>query len=259
MFLSSKMIEAKNITKIFKVRNKISRFKDVFFPKHSTLKALDNVSLNIKKGEIFALLGPNGAGKTTLIRILSSLLQPTKGEVFIDNKTIDKSRGKIGLMLGSTMIYYRITGYDNLEYFAKLYNVKDYKGRINDLAAFLGLQDFLNECVERYSEGMKTKLALARALIHDPDILFLDEPTLGLDPNISVQIRNKLNRLRDKGKTIILTTHYMEEADYMSDRVGILNHGRLVKIDTPTNLKKLVGTENATLLDSFIKLTGEKL
>jgi ABC-2 type transport system ATP-binding protein len=253
------MIKIKNLTKTYQVKKKPKSFLDKLFPKQVPLLALNKINLEIKRGEIFGLLGPNGAGKTTLIQILCGLLQPSGGEVFIDGEVIEKNKKRIGLMLGSTMIYYRLTGYDNLEYFARIYNVKNYKKKIHELAKLLGLENWLYEYVEKYSEGMKTKLALARTLIHNPDIILLDEPTLGLDPCISIEIREKILQLKQQGKTIILTTHYMEEAEYLSDRIGILNHGKLVVVNTTRNLKKLIGKKKATLSDVFIKLTGEKL
>jgi len=248
------MIKIKNITKVYFTKKRIERFS--FFRPRDSFKALDNVSLEIKEGELFGLLGPNGAGKTTLMQIICGLLQPSEGEVRIGNKPPESARMKIGLMLGYTMIYNRITGYANLEYSARLYNVRNYKQKIKDLAEFLGLEGWLNEYVACYSTGMKSKLALARALIHNPDILLLDEPTLGLDPHIAIEVREKIKEMK---KTIILTTHYMEEADQLSDRVGFLDCGRLIKVDTPYNLKQIIKEERSiSLEDVFIKLTQEK-
>ncbi|MFH1836180.1 MAG: ABC transporter ATP-binding protein [Methanobacteriota archaeon] len=223
------------------------------------MKAVDDVSLTLKEGEIFGLLGPNGAGKTTLMKMVCGLIQPTRGSILIDESPIERNLARVGLMLGSTIIYYRLSGYDNLEYFAKLYGVRNIEGRIAELSNFLGLDGFLNEYVEIYSEGMKTKLALARALIHDPDILLLDEPTLGLDPKISSQMREKVIELRGRGKTILLTTHYMDEAEFLCDRVGFLNKGSLIRVDSPVNLKKSINKGNADLSEVFIKLAGENL
>lgn len=249
------MIEIKNITKVYRIKKSTRKF--IFSPPKYFLNALDNVSLDIKEGELFGLLGPNGAGKTTLINIICGLLQPTSGQVKIYEKPVEEVKIRIGLMLGYTMVYYRLTGYDNLAYFARLYNVRNYKQRIKELAEFLGLEDWLDEYVEHYSTGMKSKLALARALIHNPDILLLDEPTLGLDPYIAIEIRKKIKEMK---KTIILTTHYMEEADQLSDRIGILNKGRLIKVDTPQNLKQIIGEkQDVSLLDVFVKVTGENL
>ncbi|MBU4274302.1 ABC transporter ATP-binding protein [Patescibacteria group bacterium] len=245
------MIQIKNLTKTYLIKKRDRGFS--FGRPKRFFNALDDINLEIKEGEVFGLLGPNGAGKTTLIKIISGLLQPTSGWVKIDNKPVEEVRGKIGLMLGYTMIYYRITGYDNLEYFARLYNVKNFKSRIKELAEFLGLENWLDEYVEHYSTGMKSKLALARALIHNPDILLLDEPTLGLDPHIAIDVRKKIKQMK---KTIILTTHYMEEADQLSDRIGFLNQGKLIKVGTPQDLKQIMGREKEiSLEDVFIKLT----
>lgn len=244
------MIVIKNLSKVYKING--ADKKTGILTQSSFFKALDDINLEIRKGELFCLLGPNGAGKTTLMKILTGLLQATSGEIMIDGLPVEKVKARIGLMLGYSMIYYLISGYENLEYFAKLYNVDDYKNRIMELAEFLGLEDVLNERVEYYSTGMKSKLALARALIHNPDILLLDEPTLGLDPYISLEVRKKI---KDMGKTIILTTHYMEEAEQLSDRIGFLSKGKLVKLDTADNLKQLFKTgRDVSLEEVFIKL-----
>jgi len=228
------MIKIENLTKIFKVKKKgHGIFGNLFFPKYKAFKAVDNVSFSIKEGEILGLLGPNGAGKTTIIKILSGLLQPTSGSALIKGKPAEKQQEKIGLVLRSTMIYHRITGYDNLEYYAKLYGVKDIKSRINKLCKQLSIKSWLDEYVEHYSAGMKAKLALARALIPGPEILILDEPTLGLDIKTSDEIRKKLPTLN---KTILLTTHYPEEAKTLSDRIIILKKGKIAKkIENPKN------------------------
>lgn len=231
-------IEARNLTKVFeKKTSSRGRFLDIFNSKYESFKAVDNVSFSIHRGELFSLLGPNGAGKTTIIKMLCGLLQPTDGRILINNHPMEEEMGNIGLMLGYSMIYYRMTGYDNLKYFARLYGVSDYDRRIRELSDFLGLSDWLGTYVEKYSQGMKSKLALARALVHDPDILLLDEPTLGLDPHIAIEVRKKI---KDMGKTILLTTHYMEEADDLSDRVGIIDEGRLITVSEPKKLKKMI-------------------
>jgi len=219
------MIEMKNLTKIFKIKlNHTS----------SDIKVLDNISLNIKKGELFTLLGVNGSGKTTLLKIISGLLKPTQGEVTINDNTIEQNKQNIGLMLGNSMIYHRLTGYSNLKFFAKLYNIKNYDQRINDLAEFFNLTRWLNNYVETYSTGMMSKLALARAIIHDPDILLLDEPTLGLDPIASDEVRNKIKELN---KTTILTTHYLEEAKKLATRIAILDNGKIIEVK-PQDINK---------------------
>jgi ABC-type multidrug transport system ATPase subunit len=239
------MIQINNLTKIFKVKKKgHGVVGNLFFPRYEIFKAVDDVSFNINKGEILGLLGPNGAGKTTIINILSGLLQPTSGSALINGKTAEKQQEKIGLVLGPTMIYNRITGYDNLNYYARLYGVKDIDSRIDELCKQLSIKSWLDEYVEHYSTGMKVKLTLARALVHDPEILILDEPTLGLDVRISNEIRKKLPTLN---KTILLTTHYIEEAKMLSDRIIILKKGKIAKtIEDPknTNIKEVFLNED---------------
>ena len=233
----------------------------LFFSKRKDIQALHDLSLEIKEGQAFGLLGPNGAGKTTIIKILCGLTQPTCGRVTIDERPVDKSKKKIGVMLGSTMIYYRITGFDNLEYFARLYGVPEYKKRIEEMADFLGLKDFIDDYPEVYSEGMKKKLALARALIHNPDILLLDEPTNGLDPRSSFQIRKRIAELKAEDKTVLLCTHDTQEAEFLCDRVGILNKGKLVTEGAPDSLKESVcqGKRLDNLNQVFMQVTGELL
>ena len=222
------MIEVKNLTKEFRVKKKgHGIFGNLFFPEYKIFKAVDNVSFNIEKGEILGLLGPNGAGKTTIIKMLCGLLQPTSGSALIEGKLAEKKQEKIGLVLGSTMIYHRMTGYDNLEYYANLYGIKSIGSRISKLCSQLGIKSWLDEYTEHYSSGMRAKLALARALIHNPDILILDEPTLGIDVGTSEDIRERIPKLK---KTVLLTTHYIEEAKMLSDRIIILKKGEISKI-----------------------------
>lgn len=232
------IVEARNVTKVFKFRQHSNSFlKDFFLPTQQSFRALDDVSLALKKGEILGLLGPNGSGKTTFTKCLCGLLQPTEGTIFVNGKPVEDSLEEIGVMLGYSMIYYRLTGYSNLKYFAKIYGVKNYRKRIDEISRFLEIDKWLYNYVETYSLGMKSKLAMARALIHDPEILFLDEPTLGLDPAISINIRHEIKK---SGKTILLTTHYMDEAQELCDKVAIINRGKIVAIDTTENLKKSI-------------------
>jgi len=229
------IIKTENLTRHFAV------------DKGKKIVALDNLNLEVKKGEIFGLLGPNGAGKTTCIKLLSTLLYPTSGTAYINGfdirKQEEKVRGILGVVFGKRMIYHRLTGRDNLNFYGSIYNVPNLKKRIEELAKFFGFER-LDSLVETYSSGMRQQLALMRGLIHDPPILFLDEPTLGLDPNISLKIRWKIKKLREEEKTIILTTHYMVEAEEMCDRIGILNQGKLVAIDTPQGLRRKIPQKN---------------
>jgi len=237
-FAGRHIIEAEGVTKIFSKPNITGNsLRDFLAPEFKPFVAVNGVSLKIRKGEVFGLLGPNGSGKTTFIRMLAGLLQPTRGRILINGKTPAESMSSVGVMFGFSMLYHRLTGYANLKYSARLYKVKDYKQRINELAKLFGLESWLSSYVENYSLGMKSKLAMARALIHDPDILFLDEPTLGLDPKISLALRDEI---KEMDKTIIITTHNMEEANELCDRIGIIRNGSMVRIGTPAYLKKLV-------------------
>lgn len=223
-------IEIYNLTKKYPIRGK-DRF----------ITALDNVNLKVKKGEIFGLLGPNGAGKTTMVSILTTLLQPTSGYATILGHNILKKswfvKENIGLMLGSDLIYRRLTGYKNLKFFSKIYGIKDYKEKINNLMEKLNLNKWLNQYVSNYSAGMKLKLALARVLLIDPKILFLDEPMLGLDPK-SVEIVIEI--LKNLKKTIFLTSHQLNIVSRLCDRIAFLKDGKILKIDTQANLRKLI-------------------
>jgi len=222
------VIEAKNLTKVFNVRKEgRDIFEKLLNREKKTFKAVDDVSFEIYEGERIGLLGPNGAGKTTIIQMLCGLIQPTSGTVLIRGMAADRQQSLIGLMMGRRMIYHRLTGYNNLEYYARLYGVEDIDGRIGKLCNMLRIGGWLDEYVEYYSDGMKYKLAVARALVHDPEILILDEPTLGLDLATSEYLRGIIGRLR---KTVLLTTHYVEEAKELSDRVVILSGGRVRRV-----------------------------
>ncbi|MGC8544692.1 MAG: ABC transporter ATP-binding protein [Athalassotoga sp.] len=210
------------------------------------VKALNGINFEVKKGEIFGILGPNGAGKTTTIKILATLLLPTSGTAKVFGYDVEKHpieiRKRINLVMGGERnLYQRLTALENMEYFAELYNVplNIRKKRIYDLLGLAGLQkERWSDKVETYSKGMKQRLQIARGLINDPDCLFLDEPTIGLDPIGARELKNIVKTLTRMGKTIIFTTHYMQEADELCDRVAILNKGTIVTIGTPTELKK---------------------
>jgi ABC-2 type transport system ATP-binding protein len=205
------------------------------------IQALNKVNISIKDGEIFGLLGPNGAGKTTLVEILTTLLQPTSGyaEVLGYNilKQPNKIKNKLGLMLGHEIIYHRLTGEDNLKFFARIYNIKDFNTKIIELATLFGIENWLDEYVEKYSRGMKLKLALCRVLLIEPEILFLDEPMLGLDPNT---IKQMINILLELNHTILITSHQMHVIQQVCDRVAFLNKGNVIKVDTQENFQKLI-------------------
>ncbi len=200
--------------------------------------AASDVTIDVKAGEIFGLLGPNGAGKTTVIGALTGQIKPSSGRAVIAGYDVvserSKLRGQIGVVFEHQNLYERLTGRENLLFFAAL--VRASPGRVDTLLDQFGLHDRARDAVKEYSRGMKQRLLLARALLDDPPILFLDEPTSGLDPHIAQQVRDLVRRLRDEGKTILLATHYMEEASELCQRVAILNHGKIVEIGSPHRL-----------------------
>ncbi|HSQ27312.1 MAG TPA: ATP-binding cassette domain-containing protein [Anaerolineales bacterium] len=209
--------------------------------------AVDGVSLQIQRGEVFGLLGPNGAGKTTTIRMLCTLLEPSSGTARVNDYDIIKEANQVRQSLGTVLagersIYWKLTARENLEYFAALYHVppKTAKQRVNDLLKRMELSERADELVEKYSTGMKQRVAISRALLARPPILLLDEPTLGLDPQAARKVRQLIDELKAEGHTILLTTHYMEEADQLSDRIGIIDQGKIIALDTPTNLKQRI-------------------
>lgn len=220
--------------------------------------AVDDVSFAIQEGELFGLLGPNGAGKTTTTKMLTTLLIPTAGSASVSGFDVvaqaDEVRKRIGFIFGGERgLYWRLSGIDNLRYFASLYNVDPdiTKKRIEYLLDMVGLHGRGDEKVQGYSRGMKQRLHVARTLLHDPDILFLDEPTLGLDPVGAREFRQVILNLQSEKKTILLTTHYMFEADALCDRIAIINHGRIIALDTPSGLKSQVHDLNVVEVETF--------
>ena len=220
--------------------------------------AVDDVSFEVQEGELFGLLGPNGAGKTTTIKMLTTLLIPTLGSASVKEFDVvsqaKEVRKRIGFIFGGERgLYWRLSGIDNLRYFASLYNL-DYevtKKRIPELLELVGLTGRGEEKVQGYSRGMKQRLHVARTLLHDPDILFLDEPTLGLDPVGAREFRQVILNLQSEKKTILLTTHYMFEADALCDRIAVINHGRIIALDTPGGLKTHVRDLNVVEVETF--------
>jgi ABC-2 type transport system ATP-binding protein len=213
-------------------------------PEPNMFTAVGGVSLQIERGEIFGLLGPNGAGKTTTIRMLCTLLEPTAGTATVNGFDIVRQATQVRQNLGTVLagersIYWKLTGRENLEYFAALYHIPPAtaRERINELLARMELEDRANELVEKYSTGMKQRIAISKALLARPPILLLDEPTLGLDPQAARKVRELITEFKAEGHTILLTTHYMEEADQLSDRIGIIDQGKIIALDTPRALK----------------------
>lgn len=215
--------------------------------KYGTLTAVNNLNLNIKKGEFFGLLGPNGAGKTTTVRMISTLTPKTSGDIIINNESMDRNLTSVKIMIGVVSQHNNLenemTGWENLEVHGMLYKMPKAirKQRIEELFEFTELTERKDDLVNKYSGGMKRKLMIARALMHDPRILLLDEPTVGLDAVSRRKMWDLLKRLKSNGLTVLLTTHYIEEAEALCDRVGLINEGRLVELDTPKNLIEKVG------------------
>jgi ABC-2 type transport system ATP-binding protein len=224
------------------------------------MRAVDRISFSVAPGEVFGFLGPNGAGKTTTIRMLTGQLRPTEGHANVLGWDIVEERQnlkpEIGVVWEYQNLYERLSAFDNLLFAARLYGVD--RGRINELLEFVGLKARASERLKDYSNGMKQRLLIARALLHDPRVLFLDEPTRGLDPGAARDIRGLVPALARSGTTVFLTTHYMEEADRLSDRVAILHHGKIVAMDTPAELKRNLRA-GASLEDVFLNLTGREL
>jgi ABC-2 type transport system ATP-binding protein len=228
---------------------------------YKDLRAVDHISFEVEPGEIFGFLGPNGAGKTTTIKMLTGQLRPTEGSAKVAGWDIveerDQIKPRIGVVFEHQNIYERLSARDNLMFTARLYSID--KKRVDQVLEQVGLIERAKERAKKYSNGMKQRLLIARALLHEPEIIFLDEPTKGLDPGVARAIRNLVSDLAENGVTIFLTTHYMEEADQLSHRVAILDQGKIVALGTPDHLKNQHGNNGTTLEDVFIALTGKDL
>lgn len=218
--------------------------KGVVFPKKEVIHAVSGITFDVKEGEIFGLLGQNGAGKSTTIKILITMLAPTSGECRVLGYNTygeeKKIRHRINFIFGGELgVYRRLSARDNLRYFANLYKLPmgDRDKRIDELLELVGLSDKADLRTETYSKGMIQKVQIARGLINNPEILFMDEPTVGLDPLAAQTLRNTIRLLKEQGKTILLTTHNMYEVDELCDRVAIINKGKIVTLDTPNNIK----------------------
>jgi ABC-2 type transport system ATP-binding protein len=232
------MIEVKNLTKMF-----------------NDFVAVDSISFDVKKGEIFGLLGPNGAGKSTTIRMLCTLSRPTKGTATIGGYDIVKNdtevRKLVGIVSEKMIMYNRLTARENLLFFGDLFNIpKDVLNkRIDDLLELVQLTKWKGSQVGTFSSGMRQRMNVIRALLNMPQVLFLDEPTLGLDPQSTAEIREFIKKInRENETTILITTHMMGEADLLCDRIGIIDHGKIVALDTSTNLKRMISGANTTIL-----------
>lgn len=209
------------------------------------IKALDNLNIGVKKGELLGIIGPNGAGKTTAIRIICCILQPNSGEVTVGGYSIHHDQIKIKSMIGylpeEPNLYERFKARDLLQYFGELYGVpkNQLDSRIEELLELVGMSKRAEDRINTFSKGLRQRIGIARALIHDPEVIIFDEPTMGLDPATSITIRNFIKELKGD-KTVILCTHYMDEADLLCDRVAILNQGKIRDIGTPKSLKEKI-------------------
>ncbi len=232
--------------------------------KFNGFTAVDSISLSVKKGEIFGFLGPNGAGKTTTIKMLITLLNPTAGSAKVAGfdiiKQRDEVRENIGVVFQTPALDIELTGRENLDFHARMYALssEEKKSRINQVLELVNLIEKKDIFVKYYSGGMKRRLEIARGLMHFPTVLFLDEPTLGLDAQTRRAIWTYIRKMnKDEGTTIFLTTHYMDEADYLCDRIGIIDHGKILVMDSTDNLKNSIGNDVITLscsnLDKLVK------
>jgi ABC-2 type transport system ATP-binding protein len=205
--------------------------------------AVDGLDLTVKPGEIFALLGPNGAGKTTTVRMLACLIAPTHGEAHVAGYLVgrdnDSIRAQIGILTESPGLYEKLSAHQNLDYFARLYGLsgEERDQAVKRYLGMLGLWERRDETVAGFSKGMKQKLAIARALLHEPKIVFLDEPTSALDPEAAKVVRDFVAELKSEGRTIFLCTHNLDEADRLADRIGVMKQ-RLIQVGTPENLRR---------------------
>ncbi len=234
--------------------------------RYGTLTAVDQFTLCVEEGEIFGLLGPNGAGKTTTLKMLTTLLPPTSGEAKIAGRDVIHQSRDVRRLIGYVPQLLSadgtLSGFENLDVFAKLYDIPrgEREKRIHDALEFMGLADSANKLVRDYSGGMIRRLEVAQSFLHRPRVLFLDEPTTGLDPTARRVVWEHVQRLRDDfGTTIILTTHLMEEADHLCNRIAIMHLGKIAAIGTPAELKASIGGKGTTLDDVFIHYAGDTL
>lgn len=234
-----------------------------FTKDYGDVKAVDGLTLRIPEGEVFGLLGPNGSGKTTTINCLSGLANPTAGVLKVGGFDVQREKGKFREILGicpqETAIYPYLSGKENIQLFGDLYSVpKDHLRRnVDYVIEKVGLTDDARRRVGKYSGGMKRRVSIAMALVQDPKIVFLDEPTVGMDPQSRRAIWDFIVELKEKGKTILLTTHYMEEAEQLCDEVGIIDHGKLIELGSPRDLRSKYGAKD--LEEIFIQLTGRRI
>ncbi len=223
---------------------------DKLSKRYREVVAVDDISFAVREGEVYGLLGPNGAGKTTTLHILATILKPSSGSAYVAGYDVveepDKVRKKIGMVFQDPTLDDQLTAYDNMYIHGRLYGLKGgaLKSKISELLDFVGLKDFAHRQVKYFSGGMKRRLEIARSLLHEPRVLFLDEPTIGLDPQTRIRIWDYIMRVRkEKNVTVLLTTHYMDEAEELCDRIAIMDKGKVVAEGTAESLKSLIGSE----------------
>ena len=239
------MIELKGITK-----------------KYGEFCAVDNLDLSVRKGEIYGFLGPNGAGKTTTIKIITGVLQPTAGTVIIGGLDMQKqpeaAKRKIGFIPDRPYLYEKLTGMEFLKFTADLYSVPDeiYRKKAQKNLEMFSLADWADELIESYSHGMKQRLIMSAALLHDPEVIIVDEPMVGLDPAAIIMVKNLFRKLAARGVTIFMSTHTLKVAEDTCDRIGVINKGRLIAIGTTEELKREANVTEADLEQVFLNLTS---
>lgn len=231
---------------------------------YGNYQAVKNLNLTVQKGELFGFLGPNGAGKTTTIKMMTGLLEPTNGAIEIGGINVWKSpleaKRKIAYVPDQPNLYPKLTGWEFLQFVASVFQIpeKEFEKKAAELLRLYGLTDRSSELIEGYSHGMKQKIALCGALIHNPDVLFLDEPTVGLDPKSARTLKSHLRLLCNQGTTVFLTTHILEIAEQMCDRVGIISDGHVIALGTMKELREQEGLSDKSLEDIFLELTGDE-
>lgn len=244
-------VNVKNLHKVF------TSIRGFWRQQKHPVVAVEDISFNIKKGELFGMVGPNGAGKTTMVKMLATLLLPTSGKASIFGLDILRDTARIRTRIGFTFggnkgLYGRLSAMDNLKYFAELYKLDPtiVTNRIKELLEVVGLTGREQDRVETYSSGMQQRLHLARAMLHDPELIFLDEPTVGIDPIGAREIRQLVKELVRQGKTVLLTSHYMYEVEELCDRIAVVNHGQIVALDTPAALKERASGDSVIVVHS---------
>ncbi|MCL5071466.1 MAG: ATP-binding cassette domain-containing protein [Actinobacteria bacterium] len=246
--MNDSIIEVENLTKKF-----------------GNFIAVDHISFTVKRGEVFGLLGPNGAGKSTIIRMLTALTQPTEGLIKIADvdilKNINKVKKQVGLVSEKLIMYDYLTARENLRFFGHLYDLggKRLEDHINKLLKDVEMWEWRDHKIGTFSTGMKQRINIIRALITDPEIIFMDEPTLGLDPQSTRRVREFIIDLNKQDKTVILTTHVMYEADLLCDRIGIIDYGKIVALDSPGNLKKSINSKKVNQVEIELSVISNDL